>query len=355
MDGDADAGTLQRMVDLVDPAWRVTAATPAERGFCRVYRLVVESHEESRECFLKAAPAGAEAGIGADARILSVLDRHTSIPVPAVLGVVDDHPEVPSPFYLMTTMPGEELPYERVGWFPDEALEVLARDVGAALGELHRIDAVDSFGYVDRDPTRTLDGGRPSGAVGDLRVRDGADSWEAYLREYTARELERHADTRFDALTPRLEAWFDERIDRLDGPFTPVLGRNDHGLHNLLVDPESGGITAMLDWAYTLAVPPSFDFTFAAYLFGGAFMSALSGVQDRRDLVRDAMRSGYRSTAPDLAGTVATGRPIYEVLARVRVMNDFDRLAPKLPDGTGSDVADGLRADAESVLGAGGR
>ncbi len=345
-----DAGTLRRMADLVHPTWTVTAATPVERGFCRVYRLAVEGNGESQECFLKAAPAETEAGVGADARILAVLDRHTSIPVPEVLGVVDDHPEVPSPFYLMTPMPGDELPYERVGWLPDEALETLARDVGVHLGELHRIDAVDSFGYVDRDPTGTLDGGRPSGAVAELTVRDGIDSWPAYLGRYVERELERHADSRFVELTPRIEAWFDERIGRLDGPFTPVLGRNDHGLHNLLVDPDSGSVTAMLDWAYTLAVPPSFDFAFAVYLFGGAFLSALPGVTDRRALVRDAMRTGYRATAPELAETVATGRSAYEALAMVRVMNDFDRLASRLPDGTENDVADGLRADAETVL-----
>ena len=351
MNGELDAGTLQRMVDLVDPAWTVTAATPAERGFCRVYRLTVAESGETRDCFLKAAPEGAEAGVGADARILAVLDRRTSIPVPEVLGVVDDHAELPSPFYLMTPIPGRELSYERVGWLPDEALETLARGVGAALGELHRIDAVDSFGHVDRAPTSVLDGDRGPGTVDDLAVRDGVDSWETYLREYAERELKRHADTRFDALTPRLEAWCDERIRGLDGPFSPVLGRNDHGLHNLLVDSDTGEVTAMLDWAYTLAVPPSFDVAFAAYLFSGAFMSALPGVPDRRGLVDEAMLSGYRSTAPGLVHTVSSPDPLYGLLAAVRVMNDFERLVPKLPDGTEGTVADGLRRAVESAVG----
>lgn len=350
MNGELTAESLQRMVDLVDPTWAVTEATPAERGFCAVYRLVVETPESVEECFLKAAPEGTESGVAADARVLTVLGEHTSIPVPKVLGVVDDHPEVPSPFYLMTPMAGCDLSYERVGWLPDGDLGALARDVGAYLGELHRIDAVDSFGYVDRDPTGVLAGGRPSGTVEELTVRDGVDSWPTYLRGYAGRELERHADSRFDSLTPRLEAWCEARLDGLDGPLSPVLGRNDHGLHNLLVDPDTGEVTAMLDWAYTLAVPPAFDFEFAAYLFSGAFMSALPDVPDRRGLVREAMCSGYRSTAPGLADAIPAHSPLYEVLAAVRVMNDFERLAPKLPEGTAAVVADGLGSDVESVL-----
>ena len=349
MSGDLSTTTLQRMVGLVDPAWRIREATPAERGFCRVYRLVLETPERTRECFLKASPEGADAGVAADARVLAVLDEHTDVPVPEVLGVVDDS-EVPSPFYLMTAMPGEALPYEEIGWLPDETLRTLVRAVGAHLGDLHRIDAVDAFGHVDYDRTRPLDGGRPSGSVADLTVRDGVDSWPAFLHEYVERELERHADSRFDGLTPRLEVWFDERLAALDGPFGPVLGRNDHGLHNLLVDAESGEVTAMLDWAYTLAVVPAFDLGFAAYLFGGAFLSALPDVRDRREPVREAMLSGYRSSAPRLADAVPTRWPLYELLAAVRVMNDFERLAPSLPEGTADDVAEGIGVDVTSML-----
>lgn len=351
MSGDLSGADLQRMVDLVEPTWTVREATPAERGFCRVYRLVVDTHdEETHECYLKAAPEGTEAGVAADARVLAVLYEHTDVPVPEVLGVVDGCPEVPSPFYLVTPMSGEDLPYEEVGWLPDEALRTLARDVGAHLGELHRIDAVDSFGHVGYDRTRTLDGGHPSGSVADLTVREPVDSWPTYLRGYVEHELERHAESRFDSLTPRLESWVDERVDGLEGPFGPVLGRNDHGLHNLLVDADTGEVTATLDWAYTLAVAPAFDLGFVAYILGGAFLRGLPDVRDRRGLVRETILSGYRSTAPRLADAIPTRWPLYELLAAVRVMNDFERLAPELPEGTADDVAEGIRVDVESVL-----
>jgi hypothetical protein len=73
-------------------------------------------------------------------------------------------------------------------------------------------------------------------------------------------------------------------------------------------------------------------------------------VPDRQSLVREAMLAGYRSVAPDRVERVADPCPLYDLLASVRVMNDFELLAPQLPDGTSEVVADGLRADTERLL-----
>ncbi|WP_435175052.1 phosphotransferase family protein [Halorussus sp. AFM4] len=346
-------GTLRGMVSVVDSEWTLREATPVDRGFCRVYRLVVGTATSTRECYLKAVPEGRDAGVAADARVSAVVGEHTAAPVPGILGAVDDHPDLPAPYFLVEAMPGDEVPYERVGWVSDDVLRTTARQLGESLGELHRIDAVDSFGYVFYDESRELAGGRPSGTVDELRVRDGVDSWPDYLRARVDRELGRHAESGFSDLTPRLESWCEDRIERLDqrdGGFSPVLGRNDHGLHNVLVDADTGDLTALLDWAYTLAVTPAYDLQFAAYLFGGGFLSAIPEVADRQEMVRDALLAGYRSTAPDLADDAATYRPLYELLAMVRIMNDFEQLRPRLPEGTGDAVAEGLREDVESLL-----
>ena len=345
--------TLRRMVSVVDPEWELREATPVERGFCRVYRLVVETPASTRECYLKSVPGGHSAGVAADARVSVVVREHTAAPVPKVYGAVDDHPDLPAPFFLMEAMPGDEVPYEQVGWVADDVLRTLARQLGESLGELHRIDAVESFGYVSFDESRELAGGRPSGSTDDLAVRDGIDSWPASLRARVDHELGRHAESGFSELTPRLESWCEdriERIERLDGESGPVLGRNDHGFHNVLVDADTGDLTAILDWAYTLAVTPSYDLQFAAYLFGGGFLSAIPEVEDRQEMVREALLAGYRETAPDLADAASTYRPLYELLATVRIMNDFEQLRPRLPEGTGDAVADGLREDVESLL-----
>ena len=260
------------------------------------------------------------------------------------------HDKLPSPYFLMDGMAGRTVSYEQVGWFPDPVLRTVARQTGAYLGELHWIDAVDAFGHVGYDRSKRLAGGRPAGTVGELAVVDGFDSWQEYLETVVERELDRHASSRFSGLTSRLRTWCDEQLERLSGPFSPVLGRNDHGLHNLLVEPDTGEITAMLDWAYTLAVTPAYDFQFAAYIYSGAFLSGIPDVPDRRELVRDAMAAGYRSTAPERFDAISTVHPLYEMLAMVRIMNDFELLAPKLPDGTVDVAADGLRDDAESML-----
>jgi hypothetical protein len=62
------------------------------------------------------------------------------------------------------------------------------------------------------------------------------------------------------------------------------------------------------------------------------------------------MLAGYRSTAPQLSDAVSTYYPFYELLAMVRIMNDFDILKPKLPEGSEDVVANGLRKDVESML-----
>lgn len=161
-------------------------------------------------------------------------------------------------------------------------------------------------------------------------------------------ELDRHADSSFSELTVDLDRWFEAGIDELDGQFDPVLGRNDHGMHNLLVDPTTGEITAMLDWGYTLSVPPAFDFEFAVYLYGGSFLAGLPGVSDRRSLVREAMLSGYRITAPDRVEAVTTPEPRYGMLAAVRIMNDFERL--DVPERAEPQLRDQIRANVQSML-----
>jgi hypothetical protein len=191
-------------------------------------------------------------------------------------------------------------------------------------------------------------GGRSDGDPATLTVGGPYGIWPAYLRDWIDRELDRHADSRFSDLTSELVRWSDAAVDGLEGPFDPVLGRNDHGLHNLLADSDTGEITGMLDCGYTLAVPAAFDFEFAVYLYSGAFLAGLPDVSDRRSLVREAMLSGYRTAAPDRAAAVSTPEPLSEALAMVRIMNDFDHL--DLSRGTESPVMDRLGAEVRAIV-----
>ncbi|WP_254767651.1 phosphotransferase family protein [Salinilacihabitans rarus] len=339
--------TLAEMVRTVEPTWDLREAVPVERGFCSVSRVVVDDGGASRTLYLKASPDGDPRSIPTEARLQAVLDARTSIPVPEVLGVVDDGDALPTPYYLMTALPGEAVAYERVCRLDDDALRRLARETGRYLAELHSVPAVDRFGLVRHDGPE-LTGERPSGDPRPLTVAGSREEWPSYLREYAARELDRLADSRFSDLASDLNRWVEKRLDALHGPFEPVLGRNDHGLHNLLVDPETGEITAVLDWGYTLAAPAAFDFEFAVYIYGGAFLAGLPDVPDRRPLVREAMLSGYRTAAPDRAEAVSTPVPLYGALAAARIMNDFRHL--DVPDGCEAAVMDRIRADVRSLV-----
>lgn len=352
-DGHVSQATLAKALEAIDPAFKLEDVRPVDRGRSRIYRLSAVRSGTAEELLFKAAPAdeGEDPGIPADGRLLALLSRETSIPVPTVLGIFDDHPSVPAPSFVMREMDGETAPYEAIGRLSDGTIGSLAAGIGSHLGELHRVDCIDSYGHVTRSDTDSLRGGVPDDPAVELAVTSGIDSWPAFERRWLDRELRRHADSRFGSLTPDLRAWADERLGEWNDPVGPVLGRNDHGLHNLLLAPGAGEVTAVLDWGYTLGVAPAFDFEYAAYLYSGAFLAGLPDVADRRDLVRRRMLAGYRSSAPDLAAAVSTPRPLYELLAMVRVMNDFELL--DLPDGTREQVATRLEADAKASIGTG--
>jgi hypothetical protein len=176
---DIQPSTLEAMVQLAEPAWDLDSVSRADRGFCSVYRVNVTDGDDQRVLYLKASPDGEPWGIPVEARIQAVLHENTPIPVPEVLGVADDHETLPTPFYLMSALPGEELPYEQVTYLDDDRLRRVARETGRHLGALHSVPAVEQFGHVRHDG-QALTGARPSGEPANLSVGDPHDTWPAY-------------------------------------------------------------------------------------------------------------------------------------------------------------------------------
>lgn len=349
MTRDPSEATVRDQIAVVDPTVTAETVDDVDRGRSTVFAVTVTRKRGTTDWFLKLTPEADDGGIPADARLTTLLADRTDVPVPTVHGVVDDHPDLPTPYYVSSALDGEALDYAEVGWLSDDALARLARETGSALGQLHAVDAVESFGLVRPAGTRSYAGERPTGGVDDLAVR-GPESWHEWLESWLDRELDRHADSQFGDLTPQLRSWAESRLPTVAEPARPVLGRNDHGLHNLLLDAETGEVRAMLDWAYTLAVAPAFDFHYAEYIYGGRYLAGIEAVPDRQSLVRESMLAGYRSVAPEGVGRVVEPRPLYDLLASMRVMIDFDLLAPQLPEGTSEAVAERLRTDAERLL-----
>lgn len=343
---------IDRMVSLIEPSYRVRDATAIDKGHSAVYRIQAATPDGQRQYVLKAVADEDHRGIGTEARLLTLLAEHTTIPVPEILGAVDDHGDLPSPFFLMELVPGTQHQFEETSAIHDQQLGRIARQTGEFLGQLHALDGIDSFGVVSHSFGTACHGERPPADLDELRVIGEQDSWRPFLWQMIERELNQHESTQFSDLTPALRAWFDERIQSVPDSTSPVIGRIDHGLHNLLIDVDTGEITSMLDWEFALAVTPGYDLQCVEYVLSGAVLSPIPDSPDRRELVREAMVDGYSSTAAP-AGALSEYRAhhtLFELLAAVRSMNHLDSGLAKVPTAHEGQVAEGLRAEAESVL-----
>jgi len=166
-------------------------------------------------------------------RILTAL-APTDVPVPICLGVEEDPAVIGAPFYAMEFIDG-----------------LVARDRSSALGLAPAqrrassdslIDVLARLHAVDIDEV----------GLGDLARRDG----------YLARQLHRW-HTQLEAGRTRDVSVLDEVHDRLaaavpeQGPAAIVHG--DYRLDNLVLDPSTGEVAAVLDWELTTLGDPLAD------------------------------------------------------------------------------------------------
>jgi aminoglycoside phosphotransferase (APT) family kinase protein len=320
-----DAATIQEMVRAVEPAWSVADHAPASGGNLPVQVLRVETPSGPERAVLKASPDDGHHGVDTEARLLGILDATTPIPVPEVYGAVDAHERLPSPFLLMEYVPGPTVERSEVETVPEAVLDRVARSTGRYLADLHGLDAVDAYGELRPAPGTTLDGGRPPASLDEVRVADPTESWQAQLQSWVEAALESVAQGRFADLTPALERALEDRIARLEGPFEPVVGHVDGSLENARFDPDSGAVTAMLDWSFTLAVTPGYDLVLVEQSLRGGPWRFLPGSPDPVDTVRPALLGGYRGRQPRGASPeLRDHRELYELLSLVRSMGSLE-------------------------------
>jgi aminoglycoside phosphotransferase (APT) family kinase protein len=341
--------TVERMVAEIRPGWTVTDAALADDGHTSVYLLSVETDAGTRDVVLKATPDDEPRGVGMEARLLTVLAERTSIPVPTVYGAVGRHDDLRAPFFLMDGVEGADLSFTDTPTLSDAALERTARETGRHLGELHALDAVDRFGQV------TLEGAAPGGdrpptTPDDLTVWEPTDAWPARLGAWVDDHLAVLEGSRFDDLVPALDAHLAREVDALSGPFSPALGRIDHGVNNLRLDPETGAVRAVLDWGFTLAVPPTYDLSVVDYALSGRVLAALPDAPDRAALVREGLCAGYREAAGTLPGGYREHRQLYQLLSRVLSMTHVAADITAVPEEHYDAVAAALRREAEAAM-----
>ncbi|UPV74801.1 phosphotransferase [Halorussus limi] len=239
------------MVAAVAPSWSVERIRQSDGGTDEVAFLTVTTPDGLREVVLKAFSGdGVPAAVArSEPRVLELLSRETEIPVPEVIGFVDQHPDLPAPFFLAERLPGED----GSGRFPDlspAALETVFADAGTHLAALHERRSFDRFGRVGVED-------------GDLAVVGDQfgprKQWTDWLLADAEDTLDGLAGGRFDDLVGPLRNYVRDAIPALDGPETASLVHWDYRLGNILVDPETGETTGVLDWADLVAGDPVYN------------------------------------------------------------------------------------------------
>lgn len=260
--------------------------------------------------------------------------------MPSVLGAVDDREDLPAPFFLMERASGRSVLRTEMESLPEGTVAWIARRSGELLAEVHGLDAVDAFGHVEHDPSRPLDGGRPPGDADQVVVADPEASWPAWLRAEAETALDALSERRFADVVPRAREAVTERIDRLSGPFDPAMCRIDHSLDNLLLDPSSRSVTAVLDWGFALAASPAYDLVFAVHSLSGGPWAKVPSTPDYAPPIRGAVVEGYRDDGSTTAlAEFHEHRGLYELLSCLHSMLHFeDRLSM---DGASRDQIEG--------------
>lgn len=348
-DTDYREGDLETMLAAIRPDWRLRAAEAAEAGHHPVYRLRAATPAGERTCYLKTTPPDLDPTVDLEARLLAALDRHTGIPVPAVLGVVDERDDLPAPFVLTEAMSGTVRHRRDLATIDPAVLRGIARDAGRYVAELHALDAVDAYGYLHHDGP-ALDGEAPAGDLDAIVVADPIPDWRERLHDWADGTLDRVGETRFADVVPEAEPVLRDRVDAVEGPFEPVLARIDQALENGLVAGDD--LVAMLDWGFTIAATPAYDVHSVAWNLAAGPYLLDPDLPDRRPLVYQAVAAGYRERGDsDVLDRLRANRPCYDLLTALRSMVHLTDWEAQFEFGVGEDEAAAqLREDLREVL-----
>lgn len=318
--------TVERMVDTLDLDWRVVEATPAEEGYLPVYRLTVETEAGERDCVLKAAGEDGPGGVDLEARLLAGVGANTEIPVPTVHGSVETHPSLRTPFFLMSGLGGETVPNAAIADVPERAHRRVARTSGRHLAALHRLGAVDGFGFLTCAAGTALCGTAPPTDFEGV-IAANPRPWTEVIESWAERVFDDLNDSRFGTERPRFERSVRRGIEHLPANPDPVLARIDHGFHNLRIRPETGETVGVLDWAFTLGATPAYDLVTVTRNLAGGNWAFADRTPDRTAIVGEALRAGYREGGgdPDVLERLdgPEGR-LYDLLALGRAMVHLD-------------------------------
>lgn len=180
----------------------------------------------------------AEERLALEARLLPLIAPRLPTHVPEYVFRWDGGAEFPHRFVGYARIPGEPLDPCRLG---EEPRARCAKAVAGFLTALHRI------------PT-----GEVAGALGEP---GDSEPWREWYRERLD-EVATHIEPRTDAALGRaLRGEFEEFLATTSRSIAPALVHRDLGAEHLLVDPPTGRLEGVIDWADATLGDAAFDFT----------------------------------------------------------------------------------------------
>ncbi len=317
---------VRAMVDELRPAWTVEGVERADEGTDFVAVLDVATAASTRRVVLKATTNDwVDAEVArAEPRLLDLVGRETTIPVPDVYGYCDVHDALPTPFYLMEYVPGEALE-GRADVLSEDAFARVVRDAGENLAALHDLGTLPAAGTVgvhggdlavlDTDDNPRYENGLEKTHEGCLEAIDTLDDG-GYFPGVTE-DRERFAD-----LIPTLREHVDRTVPTLAPADDPRYCHWDYRYGNLLVDPDTGATNAVLDWANLSAAEPASNLASVEFHLLDADDPDDATLAARRRTFRDAYASA-RDADWAFTDAVRERMAFYEFGNRVGAMACF--------------------------------
>lgn len=321
------AETIERMVrETVGDS--VKQYTLASNGSMPVFYIDTEGGEQyvlKAAGSEEAAETSAQArSIRVEARLVTALKSHTSIPVPSVVGVVDDMSGFGLPFFVMEAIDGATIGPKALSRVDDLVLEEIAFQIGEHVADLHSLSTgMSEFGYLGYEEMELLAGEIPNIELERFSVRDGYDTWFDRFHNWISTDLNRFEKTPLAPLLPDIETALKECVAELPVDHHPVIGRVHQSIDNVLFDEATGEVQALIDWEPRHVVTAAFDLAVVEYSLSGGAWRSLPNIEDRLDLVHNALCAGYTNSLP-LPDRYSDQRECYHL---AQLVLSVDRLA----------------------------